>query len=395
MVEDYRTALARFGSSRRDVTSRAGAGRAGAVSGRVGAGSGRKGLSTGSCACAAATAAARALAGLDPEPWVTIRLPDSAKPWSGLMVRVPVAELNLDGGEARAVVIKDSGDDSDITNGMPVVALVRWSVNQGITLHGGKGVGRVTRPGLPVRPGEPAINPVPREMIRHSLEALAGGRGMDVFIELPWGEKLAAKTWNPRIGVEGGLSVIGTSGVVEPASSAAYRRSLLVTLKAYRARGLRSLWLGPGYVSERYLDALGVPENESIVVGDHFGFALDVCKRLGFSEVMIAAHAGKLLKLAAGIFNTHARYGDGRLETLAACAAAAGAPSELVQVVLDCALAEEACTVLEAAGLCRAFDLAAARAAERAARRSGLPVRCILLNLDGKALGSGEAGGHK
>jgi cobalt-precorrin-5B (C1)-methyltransferase len=387
MVEDYRVALSRFGGAR----------------------AGRKGLSTGSCACAAAVAATRAMLAAEEgrgevpgaDASVVIKLPKSGKPWSELELAVPVASAGPapDKDPAKpayqAVVIKDSGDDTDITNGMPVVAIASRRRGSGVRVFGGRGVGRVTKPGLPVGVGQAAINPVPLRMIRESLAPYAIGRGIDLTIELPWGEELAVKTWNPRIGIVGGLSVIGTNGVVEPASSAAYRRSIYAALRSYRARGETEAWLGPGYVSERYFNGVGIAEDRRAIVGDHFGFALDAAARLGFERIHIAAHAGKLLKLAAGVFNTHARYGDARLETLAACAAAAGAPSELIRQLLDLPLAEEACAMLLRLGYTDAFDAAAARAAARCGARSGLPVDCVMVDLQGRALGRGGSAGGK
>lgn len=347
----------------------------------------RRGLTTGSCAQAAALAAAIVLStGRTPET-VRIVLPASGKPWSGKGIRIPVASAAIEGDEAVATVIKDAGDDMDITNGMPVVARLRRTPLSGIAIRGGRGVGRVTRPGLPVPMGEAAINPVPQAAIRRTLEAFAGAGGLEVLLELPRGEELAPRTWNPRIGIEGGLSILGTSGVVEPASSAAFRLSIWRSLKAYRARGLESVWLSPGYVGEAYLRGLGVPDEELLAVGDHFGFALDACARLGFRRVGIAAHVGKLTKLAAGLFNTHARHGDARLETLAAWAGASGASRSLVERLLDLKLAEEAVPLLLEEGMGGVFGRIARRASERAGGRAGIPVACVMLNIKGSPLG--------
>lgn len=343
----------------------------------------RRGLTTGSWAQAAVKAAAEALLGNRRER-VRIELPPGNKAWSGKTVSVPVRILSAGPDEATAAVVKDAGDDADITNGAEIRAVVRRRDDREVSVRGGRGVGRVSRPGLPVAVGEAAINPVPRTMIARELKRLGGG--FDALIEIPDGAVLAAKTWNPRIGVEGGLSVIGTSGVVEPASSSAFRRTLYRTAKAFAARGEREIAITPGYVGERYLKKRGAAEDRTLVVGDHIGFALDACAKLGFTNVALAAHAGKAVKIAAGLFNTHSKYGDARLETLAACAGAAGADAALVSRVLSLKLAEEAIPILAEAGFADAFALVARRAAERSAERCGLPVSCAVLDLAGNEL---------
>lgn len=363
-------------------------------------GSLRRGITTGTCAQAAAVAATIALLSGEVPSRVRIRLPKSKKAWSGVDITIPVASVLLKDSIAHAVIIKDSGDDVDVTNGMPVEALVRIVETPGVHIIGGRGVGRVTRLGLPVAVGKAAINPVPFAMIRDSVmevftqycENMSGPmQGIEVTIELPRGEELAVKTWNPRIGVEGGLSVIGTSGVIEPASSEAFRRSIWRSAKAFRARGLKEMYISLGYVGESYLKKLGVPDDEILVVGDHVGFSIDACAKLGFSRVHLVAHVGKLTKVAAGIFNTHARFGDARLETLAACAAAEGASAKLIQEILALELAEAAIALVNDAGLNATFTRIAERAAWRSHLRCKLPVSCVVLDLKGNALGHGES----
>lgn len=347
----------------------------------------RRGITTGTCAAAAAAAAARALVLGDRSDAVEITLPPGKRPWSGERISVPAVLTAVSGTEAAASVRKDAGDDADITNGAEIRATVRITDGPGIAIRGGRGVGTVTRPGLPVPVGEAAINPVPRAMIRAELERLApAGRGFDVLIEIPEGEALAAKTWNPRIGVEGGLSIIGTSGVVEPASTAAFKRSVYRTAKAYAARGVRVPAVTSGYVGERYLKRRGVGEDRILTVGDHIGFALDAAARLKFESVELVVHVGKIVKVAAGIFNTHSKFGDARLETLAAHAGACGAPGPLVARLLGLKLAEEAVPLLRDAGFSEVFARIARRAAERSHERCGLPVSCVVLDLAGEEL---------
>ncbi len=246
--------------------------------------------------------------------------------------------------------------------------------------------------------GEAAINPVPRAMLERELGALvrkarASGRlgpaeGLAATIDVPEGAAVAARTWNPRIGVAGGISIIGTSGVVEPKSSAAFKKTIDRTLKAYKAAGVAAPVITPGYVGERFLREAGVPDGAVVAVADHIGFALERAAKAGFTEAYLVGHVGKLVKVAAGLFDTHCRYGDARLETLAALAAAAGAERALVERLLGLGLAEEAVPLLLGAGLSDVFDRAARRASERSGLLSGLRVGCVVLGLDGAALGA-------
>ncbi len=374
----------------------------------------RRGITTGTCAQAAALAAATGfLSGAVPEE-VTVTLPASRKAWSGVPITIPVHEGESGEGWFRATVIKDSGDDADVTDGLPICVTVRLRDEPGILIRGGRGVGTVRKYGLPVPPGHPAINPVPRSMIEQALAPLVRhGCGFDVLVEAPGGEERAARTWNPRIGVEGGISIIGTSGVVEPSSSEAFRKSLRRTAKAFRVRGLRDIALTPGYVGENYLRAAGVADDSILVIGDHVGFCLDLCARLRFRSVLLVAHVGKLAKVAAGIFNTHCKYGDARLETLAAHAGAAGAPPELIARILELGLAEEAVPILQGSGFAEAFSRIARAAAVRSALRMEVSLRekaisghnrdglrvpgitCVALSLDGTELGRWSPSGKE
>lgn len=354
----------------------------------------RRGITTGTCAQAAARAAALALIDRPPGSEVEIELPRSSKPYSQARILVPLAFLRPEGGGVRAGVKKDSGDDDDATNGLVIEAFVRIEDAPGVTIEGGIGVGRVTRPGLPIAPGLAAINPIPRSMIGRDLAALApAGRGFSALIEIPGGEAVAARTWNPRIGVEGGLSVIGTCGVVEPKSSAAFRKTIVRAARSIAACGFEMPYLTPGYVGEAYLRAKGVSDEETLVVGDHVGLGLRALAHYGARRILLVGHAGKLVKVSSGLFNTHSRFGDARLETLAALAAAEGADRALVSRILGLGTAEEASTLIIEAGLKGAFDAGARRAASRSRILCGVPVEVVMLALDGTVLGRGSSDG--
>lgn len=355
----------------------------------------RRGITTGTCAQAAAKAAAVALISGEAPLVVDVELPRSNRPYGGTRIRVPVESVTIGDGAAVARVVKDAGDDRDITNGAIIAARVSFAATPGIILRGGPGVGRVTLPGLPVPVGEAAINPVPARMIRRELEALMpAGHGFDVQISVPDGETLAQKTWNPRLGIEGGISIIGTSGVVEPKSSDAFVRSFAAHIVAARKRGWTRIVITPGYVGERYLfEHVGVSERVVVTVGDHIGDALDRVARSGFSEIVVVGHIGKLAKVAAGLFNTHSAFGDARLETVAAAAGACGASPDTVREILGLTMAEAAIDIVRNAGVEAAFELVAKRVVERCRTRvgEGLEVGCVLLALDATVLASHPA----
>jgi cobalt-precorrin-5B (C1)-methyltransferase len=297
-------------------------------------------------------------------------------------------------------VVKDSGDDPDVTDGIKVFSDVSWSDEGEVIIEAGEGVGRVSKPGLAVEVGRAAINPTPRSMIERDLtELLPPERGFHVILSIPGGEELAAKTWNPRLGIEGGLSIIGTTGIVEPKSTEAYTATIEAAIGvAAEASGVAAkasasstdpLYLVPGYVGERAVSERFQPPAETIVrIGDHVGFALEACAERAVRKIVLAGHVGKITKVAAGLFDTHSRAGDARLETLAACAAAEGAGPQLVEQLLDLKLAEAAVEPLEAVGLSGAFRRVADRAAARCT--AFIDGRCevsvIVLDLRGRLL---------
>jgi len=215
--------------------------------------------------------------------------------------------------------------------------------------------------------GGSAINPVPRSMIEKELAAyLPESRGFKVVISAPGGEELAKKTWNPRLGIKGGISIIGTTGIVEPKSTSAYKMSIELNIKVAAASGSRTLFLTPGYVGEKSLkERFKVPEEAIVKTGDQVGFSLNYCGSIGVKRVVLIGHIGKLVKLAAGIFNTHSKSGDARLETIAAYAAACGADSLVVKQILNLELAEAAIPILKEHKLLKTFKLIGARVVMR------------------------------
>lgn len=308
----------------------------------------------------------------------------------GLSLDLPLCFQQVSEQSATCSVIKDSGDDSDITHGSEFCAEVRWRESPGIILTGGKGIGRVTKEGLPVKPGESAINPNPRKMILKELNTLLpAGRGVEVILSVPEGEKLARETWNPRLGITGGISIIGTSGIIEPKSSKAYKASIALSVNVIKKEGRQRVYITPGYVGESYLSRKrDVGAEEILKVGDHMGYALDICASSGFREIFLVGHIGKMAKIASGIFNTHCKYGDARLETVAAFAAAAGASQSMVIELLEMKMAEAAVPYLLERDLGSAFDLINRRIVERSLLRikRTLSLKSYILDLKGNVL---------
>ncbi len=288
----------------------------------------RRGWTTGACATAAAKAAFTALrSGEFPDP-VEIGLP------RGQRVSFALAETSLALGFAMAGIVKDAGDDPDVTHGALVFARVSAGApNAGVVFRAGPGVGTVTRPGLPIPPGEPAINPVPRAMIRAALNEVAGQErhagqdrqaGPDVVVELsiPGGETLAAQTLNGRLGIVGGLSILGTTGIVVPYSCAAWIDTIHRGIDVARAIGLDHVAGSTGSTSEAAIQALhGLPETALLEMGDFAGALLKYLRRHPVPRVTIAGGVAKMTKLAQGRLDLHSKHGSADLPALAALVA--------------------------------------------------------------------------
>ncbi|MCI8689236.1 MAG: cobalamin biosynthesis protein CbiD [Oscillibacter sp.] len=310
----------------------------------------RCGYTTGTCAALAAAGAARfLLTGIAPE-LVRLQTP------KGIPVEVPLTDASCDGKTARGAVEKDAGDDADITGGLRIYAAVSRTDAPGIAIDGGEGVGRVTKPGLDQPPGAAAINRVPRQMIAAAVKAecaAAGyGGGMQVVISIPGGGAAARKTFNPGLGIEGGLSILGTSGIVEPMSEQAIVDTIAAAQRQAAASSAKHIVLTPGNYGLDFLrsrtDLQAVPW---VKCSNFIGDALDIAAVEGFASVLLAGHIGKLVKLAGGVMNTHSKYADCRLELFCAHAALCGADTETCRTLIQCATADGAVRVLDRAGL--------------------------------------------
>ena len=310
----------------------------------------RCGYTTGTCAAlSAAGAATLLLTGAAPET-MSLRTP------SGIFVEVPLTDCRMEGTAARCGVVKDGGDDPDVTDGLTVCAAVE-KIPAGVAIRGGEGVGRVTKPGLDQPVGAAAINRVPREMIRSAVERVcrdAGySGGLAVTISVPGGAAAAARTFNPSLGVEGGLSILGTSGIVEPMSEGAIVDTIAVELRQAAASGSRAVVLTPGNYGMDFLTA-ALPELARlprVKCSNYLGEALDLAATEGFRQVLLVGHIGKLVKLAGGIMNTHSRVADCRRELFCAHAALCGAARSVCQRLMEQATTDGCLAVLEEAGL--------------------------------------------
>lgn len=261
---------------------------------------GRLGYSTGACAAAAAKAALLALLGA-PEEEREVEIPFP----SGERLRLPATRIRSEGGRAQAAVVKDAGDDPDITNGALIVAAVEWTAGEEIVFAAGEGVGRVTKPGLSVPPGEPAINPGPRGMIRAALREVSP-RAVRVTVCIPGGRELALKTFNPRLGIAEGLSILGTTGRIRPYDRGAIQSAVICALDVARACGVQTPVLVPGHIGERAARRhLALGPEQVIEVVNEWGFVLERLPRYAFREALLLGHPGKLAKLTAGQWDTH------------------------------------------------------------------------------------------
>ena len=309
----------------------------------------RCGYTTGTCAALAAQAAARALLLHERPAKATLLTP------KGVEVSAPVEELEVGEGFARCAIRKDAGDDIDVTDGILIFAQVR-PIPHGIQVDGGRGVGRVTKPGLNQPVGQAAINQVPRQMINQALSQVLEegdcGCGLEAIISIPQGEELAAKTFNPNLGIVGGLSVLGTSGIVEPQSLEALQKSIEVEIRMHRAQGEKQLILTPGNYGEAFIKTYApLPPWPQVKCANFIGASLDYCAQYGYEKVLLVGHLGKFVKLAGGVMDTHSRLADCRMEILAAHAALAGGETSLIGQIMEAATTDGALELLQKAGL--------------------------------------------
>lgn len=318
----------------------------------------RCGYTTGTCAAAAAKAAAQMLLSGRKVTEVSVRTP------SDITLTLPVCEIQMKAHAVSCAVQKDSGDDPDITNKILIFAEVSYihnnsnivndtaAVKPQIIVDGGVGIGRITKKGLARPVGAAAINPVPLKMIEAALketaEAFGYEGGLQTVISAPQGVEIAKKTFNPQLGITGGISILGTSGIVEPMSEQALIDTIRTEMKMHLADGEQTLLITPGNYGQDFLhETLKIELKRSIKCSNFIGDTIDMGCELGAKGMLFVGHIGKLVKLGAGIMNTHSKMADGRMEILAACAVRAGAGIEAVRNILDCVTTDAALELLK------------------------------------------------
>lgn len=346
----------------------------------------RSGFTTGACAAAAAKGAALALLHGQPPAQVEIPFPDGCR--RSFRLHTCAAQ----GNTASASVRKDAGDDPDVTNGAEIIAAVSLQepgcAGEAVAIRAGAGVGTVTKPGLSIAAGEPAINPVPLAMIRAAVsEALRELKRehlrLTVTISIPGGERLAEKTLNRRLGILGGLSILGTTGIVRPVSAEAWTATIEASMHVARAAGLDEVLLSTGRTSEAAAQRLlRLPEEAQVMMGDYLEHALTAAQRLGFRRIHLAGMWAKVLKCALGIPQTHVRHGALEMRQAAGLLGGLGLDRETAARLAAANTAREILQALQAQGRADLVRAVCLRARQQAERLSGLPVQVWLVTAE-------------
>ena len=310
----------------------------------------RCGFTTGTCAAAASAGAARMLLSGKVIENITVITP------SGNSVTVGLTDIKKENDYVSCAVQKDSGDDPDDTNGILIYATVEKTAEKGINLLGGIGIGYVTKPGLACNVDGPAINPTPRKMIVYELEKVMKSagyeQGLKVTISAPEGVEIAKKTFNPRLGILGGISILGTSGIVEPMSEKALIETMYVEIDTQAASGNKNLLVFFGNYGEDFTrDVLGLNIDDAVTCSNFVGELLDYAVYKGFETLLLIGHSGKLVKLGQGVMNTHSKYADCRTELMALLALLTGAKVEVGKEIIDCPTTDEVVKILQREGI--------------------------------------------
>lgn len=311
----------------------------------------RRGYTTGSCAAAAAKSAALML--LENRRIESVHLITPR----GIELDLEVREIIMEENSVSCGIVKDSGDDPDITNGITIYAKVeKTDLRYTIEIDGGEGIGRVTKPGLDQPVGNAAINSVPRRMITEELRSVCEDHGysggLKVTISAPAGVEIAKRTFNPRLGIVGGMSILGTTGIVDPMSDEAVVETIRAELSMRAAEGKKSvLFVVGNYGSDYIRDELHIDPEIAVMTSNYIGDAFSLAAEYGYENAVLIGHVGKLVKLAGGIFNTHSRWGDCRAEIFASHAGMCGASQEVIRRIMDSAMTDDMLSILDECGL--------------------------------------------
>ncbi len=324
----------------------------------------RRGYTTGSCASAASKAATHMLLTKKKIDKVNIDTP------KGIPLSLVVHNIEAYENKVKCSIEKDGGDDIDATHKMHIYAeasLVDRVNDEDIIVEGGVGVGVVTKKGLSVDVGRPAINPVPMRMINTEVRKIIGenfrdnigkNKSLKIIISAPEGVEIAKKTFNPRLGIVGGISILGTTGIVEPMSDEGWKKSLSIELEMKKSQGLDKIILVPGNHGEEFIkDKLNLDMKYVVRTSNFIGYMLKEAQRIGFKKILMAGHIGKYIKISAGIFNTHSKVADARSEILISNLAMMGAPLEFLKKIESCVTAEGAVEIINNSDYTDFYDL--------------------------------------
>lgn len=321
------------------------------------------GFTTGSCAAAASKAAVIGLITGKVPDFVTIDTP------AGICIEIKIILSVFEKDFVQCSVIKESGDDPDVTNGIEIQSKAEYTEETGIKITGGEGIGIVTKKGLKVEVGNAAINPVPMKMIRNEILKITN-KNIKITVSVPKGKKIAEKTFNPRLGIQGGISIIGTTGIVTPMSEEAWKDAILVELKVKKEAGFKSLCFVFGRTGEDFaVNTLCIPQKRIVIISNFVGYMIDAAYNMGFKNLLIVGHTGKIIKLAAGNFHTHSLLSDARMETLCTLCAILGAETHVIKQIYNCITTDAAQDVIKKYGFMNVYNMAADVAEKKCIQR--------------------------
>lgn len=359
----------------------------------------RRGYTTGSCAAAASKAATYMF--LTNEKIENINI-DTPK---GIPLCLKVKNIIIDKNYVECSIEKDGGDDIDATHTMDIFAKVELinRIDEELVVDAGVGIGIVTKKGLSVEVGKPAINPVPMRMIhsevgqiiKNSLEnKIAKDKSLKITISAPKGEEIAKKTFNPRLGIVGGISILGTTGIVEPMSDEGWKKSLSIELEMKKAQGLDKIILVPGNHGEAFIkEELNLDMKYVVRTSNFIGYMLKEAQRIGYKKILMAGHIGKYIKISAGIFNTHSKIADARSEILVANLAMMKAPYEFLEKISQCVTTEGAVEIIDDSEYRGIYNLLSTKCKERIDQYlldEEIQVEVMMFSMDKTLLGKSD-----
>lgn len=357
----------------------------------------RRGYTTGSCASAASKASVHML--LTKEKIENINI-DTPK---GIPLTLKVKNIEFEDNSATCSIEKDGGDDIDATHGMDIFAKAELinKEDEDIIVTGGIGIGLVTKKGLSVEVGKHAINPVPMKMIRNEVGKILGennkflpkDKSLKITIFAPQGVEIAKKTFNPRLGIVGGISILGTTGIVEPMSEEGWKKSLSIEMEMKRAQGLDKIILVPGNHGEEFIrEHLKIDMSYCVRMSNFVGYMLSEAKRIGFKKILLAGHIGKFIKISAGIFNTHSKVCDARNEIMISNLALMGAPLEFLKEINECVTAEGAVEIIDKSEYTDIYNILCDKCKQRAEQylHNEVEVEFYMFRMDKSLLGKSQ-----